>query len=266
MAQTIFGQQAEPVINVIGQSVPGSSGTPASSDDRQGTLDLAAMDAASDRRRREFDAARARLRDQAMRDDPGTSRQAGPQAPAEAAPASTDAAPENLGRRLATLRVPIPDGEGKVIGEEDKDVYWNTWPMEVVQRDRAASTSPSPSASPADGEPRSADSRVPPVTEDEPRRDGVQRPESEQALHLAVLTAAMREQGFSERPIARVQQRAARMLVAFEREGIVVPTPKVFDPEAPSGRDRHGRQTPGREPAREIDRTPAGPSSMSPSR
>jgi len=76
----------------------------------------------------------------------------------------------------------------------------------------------------------------------------------------------MQEQGFSERSIARVQQRAARMLVAFEKEGIPVPTPKVFDPKAPSGRDRRKRPAPEREPARELDRTPAEPSPMSPPR
>lgn len=507
MAQTTSTQEADPVINVIEQDAPGSSGGPAPSNDRKGTLDSAAMDAVSARRRREFDAARARLRDRAMRDDPGASRQAGAQAPTESAsevdrsrvpldqlpervhkrylragnqyflkdapyqlafedlgpylvtehnrpdvvesmidmahakswqrirvsgheafrsevwlqatllgievsgyepkaadlarladarqarldnrievaadagataasgrPGRTDARPvpavapsvdtgaavngasspvsghdavseprspaasrnaandepdaprryvgelrehgsapylhnparsdsyyavfrdearidqavwgvdleramresgagigqqvvlENLGKRLVTVRVPVLDGEGKVIGEEDKDVYRNTWRVEIVQRDRAASTSPSQSVSPADGEARSVDSRVTSAAEEESRRRGAQRPESEQALHLAVLTAAMREQGFSERSIVRVYQRAARMLVAFEKEGISVPTPKVFDLKAPSGRDRRKRPAPERGPAREIDWTPAEPSSMTPSR
>ncbi|CAG4896809.1 LPD7 domain-containing protein [Paraburkholderia saeva] len=492
MVQTTSAQEADPVINVIEQDVLGSSGGPAPSNDRQGTLDSAAMDAVSARRRREFDTARARLRDQAMRDDPGTSRQAGGHAPADAAgevdrgrapidqppervrkrylragnqyflkdapyqlafedlgsylvtehnrpdvvesmiemahakswrrirvsgheafrsevwlqatllgidvsgyepkPADlarladarqarldnrievaadagatavsgkqgrTDVRPapaaapqvnagtavngaspsapgqdavspprspaagrnaandepdaprryvgelrdhgsapylhnparsdsyyvvfrdpsgidqavwgvdleramresgagigqqvmlENLGKRLVTVRVPVLDGEGRVIGEEDKDVYRNTWQVEVTQRDRTVSLSPVQPASPANGEP--------------PQR-GTPRQESEQTLHLAVLIAAMREQGFGERSIARVQQRAARMLVAFETEGIPVPTPKVFDPKAPSGRDRRGRPTPGQAPAREIDRTPVESPTMSPSR
>jgi hypothetical protein len=168
---------------------------------------------------------------------------------------------ENLGKRLVTVRVPILDNEGKVIGEDDKDVYRNTWQAEIVRRDRTVSISPPQAASPADAEARSGNLRVLPNTENEP-----QRPESERTVHLAVLTAAMREQGFSERSIARVQQRAAHMLVAFEKEGIPVPTPKVFDSKAPSGRDRRRRPAPEREPAREIDRTPAEPSSISPSR
>ncbi|WP_179403779.1 LPD7 domain-containing protein [Burkholderia guangdongensis] len=173
---------------------------------------------------------------------------------------------ENLGKRLVTVRVPIFDDEGRVIGEEDKDVYRNTWQVEVVQRDRGASVSEKPD-NPPGGEARSADSQVVPVEEQQlhHRRDA-RYSDSERALHLAVLTASMREQGFSERSVARVQQRAERMLVAFQSEGIPVPMPKVFDPNAPSGRDRRRRPAPERTPAREIERTPVEPSSPSPSR
>jgi hypothetical protein len=173
---------------------------------------------------------------------------------------------ENLGKRFVTVRTPILDDEGRVIGEEEKDVYRNTWQVEVVQRDRGASVLPTPEEPPG-GEARSADLHAAPVAERESNRHrDAQYSESERALHLAVLTAAMREQGFSERSVARVQQRAERMLVAFQSEGIPVPTPKVFDPNAPSGRDRRKRPAPERTPAREIDRTPAEPSPPSPSR
>ena len=78
--------------------------------------------------------------------------------------------------------------------------------------------------------------------------------DEDKVLHLAVLVAAMREQGFSARSIARVQQRAQEMLDAFGREGIPVPRPRVFDPEAPSERDRRVRPAAGRTPARETER------------
>ncbi|MBN3787522.1 LPD7 domain-containing protein [Burkholderia sp. Ac-20353] len=174
---------------------------------------------------------------------------------------------ENLGKRFVTTRVPILDDKGRVIGEEEKDVYRNTWQVEVVQRDRTACvSSPQPSNS-MDSIDRCADSHAVHVTKQEPhgRRDA-QDSESERTLHLAVLAAAMREQGFSERSVARVQQRAERMLVAFQREGIPVPTPKVFDPKAPSGRERRKRPAAERTSAQEIDRTPAEPSRPSPSR
>jgi hypothetical protein len=174
---------------------------------------------------------------------------------------------QNLGKRLVTVRVPILNEEGTVVGEGEKDVYRNTWQVEIAQRDRIAAASPSHTDGPASGDSRSADSHAEPVSAGEAQisRDESYS-ESDRALHLAVLMAAMREQGFSERSVARVQQRAERMLVAFQREGIPVPKPKVFDPTAPSSRDRRRRSAPERTPAREIDRTPVEPSSLSPSR
>jgi len=69
----------------------------------------------------------------------------------------------------------------------------------------------------------------------------------------------MRQQGFSERSISRVQQRAQRLLDAFEAEGVEVPRPRVFDPEAPSARSRRPRATQERATAREMERTPSEP-------
>ncbi|PYE18415.1 hypothetical protein C7410_122117 [Paraburkholderia silvatlantica] len=172
---------------------------------------------------------------------------------------------ENLGRRLVTVRVPVFDGEGKVVGEEDKDVYRNTWQVDVVQRDRGASAPPK-SASPS-GDARVADPSIASVMESPAHRQrGTRHVDNDQAMHMAVLATAMREQGFGDRSIARVQQRAERMLVAFGKEGTSVPPPKVFDPKAPSGRDQRRRPVAERAPAPEIDREPASPAPMSPSR
>ena len=172
---------------------------------------------------------------------------------------------ENLGKRLVTVRVPVFDGAGNVVGEEDKDVYRNTWQVEAAQRSRETSASLE-SGNRTDVEARSADSRAASATESEPhRRRAAPRQESDPAMHLAVLVTAMREQGFSDRSIARVQQRAERLLVEFGKNGTPVPTPKVFDPKAPSGRDQRRRASPERAPAPEIDRTPE-PSLSSPSR
>lgn len=172
---------------------------------------------------------------------------------------------ENLGKRLVTVRAPVFDGEGNVVREEDKDVYRNTWQVDVVQRERESAV-PAKSDRPP-GDARVADSPDASVTEPPPRRRrGARHPENDWAMQMAVLTTAMREQGFGERSIARVQQRAERMLVAFGREGTSVPPPKVFDPKAPSGRDQRRRPAPERTPAPEIDREPAAPAPMSPSR
>ncbi|MFM0503150.1 MULTISPECIES: LPD7 domain-containing protein [Paraburkholderia] len=169
---------------------------------------------------------------------------------------------ENLGKRLVTVQVPILDGDGVVVGEEEKDVHRNTWQVGVVQRGRAASqaTSRAETLSGDAAQPH-ADQRVQLAAEPVPqRRRGAQRGDDQRVLHLAVLTAAMREQGFSERSISRVQQHAARMLDAFGKEDIPVPPPKVFDAKAPSGRDRRMRASAERALAPEVERAPAEPS------
>ena len=168
---------------------------------------------------------------------------------------------ENLGRRLVTVKVPIPDDHGTVVGEKEKDVYRNTWQVDVVQRERSTVES--------DGRPERSSSTATapanaPAREDrqEHRRSTVS--DEDKVLHLAVLVGAMREQGFSARSIARVQQRAEEMLEAFGREGVPLPRPRVFDPKAPSERDRRARPAAGRAPSpgveREMVRTPADPS------
>lgn len=167
---------------------------------------------------------------------------------------------ENLGKRVVTVRAPILDDEGKVIRDDERDVHRNTWRVAVVQRDHDVAVSQKPDKTWGD-ETGSTDSHVPPVEslEQNGSHDALDL-DSERALHVAVLTAAMREQGFSERSIARVRRRAERMIVAFQREGIPVPIPKVFDPNAPSGRNRRKNPAPERMPARELERTPAEPS------
>ena len=168
---------------------------------------------------------------------------------------------ENLGRRVVAVKVPILDDNGAAVGEKEKDVYRNTWQVDVAHRERSivrsvdrsegASGMSTASVDPSAREDRQAH-RPPTVTDED------------KVLHLAVLAGAMREQGFSARSIARVRQRAEEMLDAFGREGISVPRPRVFDPNAPSERDRRVRPAAGRVPAREtereFERTPADPS------
>jgi len=168
---------------------------------------------------------------------------------------------ENQGRRLVTVNVPILDNHGMVVGEEEKDVYRNTWQVDVVRRERSTAESAGRSERASDMATASANASA---REDrqEHRRSTVS--DEDKVLHLAVLVGAMREQGFSARSIARVQQRAEELLDAFGREGIPVPRPRVFDPKAPSARDRRARPAAGRAPIHEIEReivrTPADPS------
>ncbi|MGF6921680.1 LPD7 domain-containing protein [Paraburkholderia sp. 40] len=145
---------------------------------------------------------------------------------------------ENLGRRLVTVNVPILDDHGMVVGEEEKDVYRNTWQVEVVERERSA-------AGPVSRSGRAFDHATAPIgkpmNENRQGRQPSTISDEEKVLHLAVLVGAMREQGFSARSISRVQRRAEQMLDAFGKEGIPLPRPKVFDPTAPSERDSRAR-------------------------
>ncbi|RQV59889.1 DNA primase [Burkholderia cenocepacia] len=168
---------------------------------------------------------------------------------------------ENLGRRLVTVKVPILDEHGVVIGEDERNVHRNTWQVDVARRDRTAAQSVSEPerVAGADATPSGTNARE---SGQGLRRSSVS--DEDKVLHLAVLVGAMREQGFSARSIERVQRHAEALLDAFGREGIPVPRPKVFDPKAPSQRDRRTRTAVGRAPARDIEpelaHTPVEPS------
>lgn len=170
---------------------------------------------------------------------------------------------ENLGRRLVTVIVPVVDETGNVIGEEGKEVYRNTWQVDVVKQERTDSRA---GAVGEKGEPRRGETAQPAAPEPAraaPTREPPRASPEARAVQMAVLTAAMRQHGFSERSIARVQQRAQRLLDAFAAEGVTVPTPRVFDPQAPSARNRGTRTAAERVPAREVGRAreePAPPS------
>lgn len=171
---------------------------------------------------------------------------------------------ENLGRRLVTVTVPVLDATGHAIGEDEKQVYRNTWQVDVVgqertqsgpePRDRSKDTGRSETAAPeTPAQPQAVRRREPSVPSPSVASPG------ERALQMAVLTAAMRQQGFSERSIARVQERAQRLLSALDAEGVTVPRPRVFDPDAPSTRSRRTRAAAERVPTREVERGPSEP-------
>lgn len=166
---------------------------------------------------------------------------------------------ENLGRRLVTVTVPVLDATGNVIGEEEKEVYRNTWQVDVVGQERTQSR---PGATERQGEAGRSETALPPTPEQAQaarRRDPSVASPEERAVQMAVLTAAMRQQGFSERSIARVLQHAQRLMTAFEAEGVTVPRPRVFDPDAPSTRSRRTRAATERVPNREVERGPTEP-------
>jgi hypothetical protein len=166
---------------------------------------------------------------------------------------------ENLGRRLVTVTVPVLDATGNVIGEEEKEVYRNTWQVDVVGQERTQLDPEARGRKDDAGRSETAAPETPEQAQAARRREPSAVSPAERAVQMAVLTAAMRQQGFSERSIARVQQRAQRLLTAFESEGVTVPRPRVFDPEAPSTRSRRTRTAAERVPTREVERGPSEP-------
>ncbi|RDK01147.1 LPD7 domain-containing protein [Paraburkholderia lacunae] len=166
---------------------------------------------------------------------------------------------ENLGRRLVTVTVPVLDATGNVIGEEEKEVYRNTWQVDVVGQERTQSGPESRGRKDDAGRSETAAPETPEQAQTARGREPSIMSPGERAVQMAVLTAAMRQQGFSERSIARVQQRVQRLMTAFEAEGVTVPRPRVFDPDAPSTRNRRTRAAPERVPTREVERGPSEP-------
>ncbi|KWO47956.1 hypothetical protein WT97_07800 [Burkholderia sp. MSMB1459WGS] len=78
-------------------------------------------------------------------------------------------------------------------------------------------------------------------------------------MQLAAIVAAMREQGFSDRSIERVKQRATRMLDVFRAEGVELSRPRVFDRKAPSTRMGQTEQRQAHLRQREIEHAVAVP-------
>ncbi len=172
---------------------------------------------------------------------------------------------ENLGRRLVTIEEPVRDAAGTIVGVEEKDVYRNTWQVDVIGRDKASDVPAQSNRAQSVPEVSVSHGSMPqrPVPRDratvEPLPAGRQRAQHDhdrsratdassptdrsppdQAVHLAVIVEAMRAQGFSAKSVAKVQARTARMLETFREMGAQVPAPRVYDVKAPSqrGRDR----------------------------
>jgi hypothetical protein len=179
MSETTLAERVtrDPMINMIERAPTPQEGGAGGGGE---SLDRAVAEAIDARRRREFDAVRTRLGEQAMPNDLGQAQ-------------SADS------RNQATDRASAPLGEA---------------------------------------------------------RSAV---DSQRALQMAVIVAVMRARGFSDGAIRRVEPHAGKLYDTFRAEGVRVPTPRVFDPKAPSTRLRALRPAPGRSAEREVERTLSGP-------
>ncbi|QIE24671.1 LPD7 domain-containing protein [Caballeronia sp. SBC2] len=180
---------------------------------------------------------------------------------------------QNFDKRWVSIDVPVVEATGQIIGYEEKEVYRNTWQVDVEGQERAASLSSRGVSGRESGteserqsgsgsgreSPADAGGGGPAVSRTQhPGRSG-DAVDSQRAMQMAVIVAAMRAQGFSDRSIGQVEPYAGKLYDTFRAEGVPVPTPRVFDPKAPSTRFRAPRPAPGRSAERELERTPSGP-------
>lgn len=168
---------------------------------------------------------------------------------------------ENLGKRWVSVEAPVADATGRVIGQEEKEVYRNTWQIDVERLEQTRSVQSMSRDGAADRAPGEIESGAPRAPTRTPRHSRSEESVvAQRAMQLAVIVSAMRAQGFGERSISRVEQHAGRMIDAFHAEGVRLPTPKVFDPKAPSARGRHAPSAPDRAANREVERALSEPS------
>lgn len=183
---------------------------------------------------------------------------------------------ESLGKRWVTVEIPVRDAAGKVVDVEEKDVYRNTWQVDVLERTRASDASrdvrPELEREGGAGDDalnveRREEVAVGPGagvgrTGGRPLQEGDgtpgAMPATDRALQLAVMKEAMLRQGFSEKSAMKVQVWAGRMLDTLASQGVTVPAPRAFDPKAPSERARTVRKAEPRR-ARDRERAPAAP-------
>jgi hypothetical protein len=201
---------------------------------RVGNLDLRGSDAGVVRLR-EYDAARAVLRD----------------------PAAGEERDGSAGAVMAR----------EEIAGEVKEVAPSSWEVNAERPERSGSSHPALAPrrnASVDGQQGQGVSGMSRGVRGSSRRHRDASVLEQRTMHLAVISLVMRVQGFSEPSIFLAQQRAARMYDVFQAQGIRVPTPKVFDPTAPSARTHPGRRSsPDRTVNREIERGPSEPSVLS---
>jgi hypothetical protein len=100
------------------------------------------------------------------------------------------------------------DSTGTVSGQEEKEVYRNTWQIDVERPQRWTSTQSAQATSrdASGGRERGAPANgTPPTSTRTPRHSRTEESvDAQRAMQLTVIVAAMRAQGFSERSISRV--------------------------------------------------------------
>lgn len=182
---------------------------------------------------------------------------------------------ENLGKRWVTVNVPVLNDAGEMTGVRPKEVYRNTWEVQLRERRRdgpsdvgrsdvaqaAPQRAPGESLDPVERAREGFFNRSPllrpsvPLTE----ADRMKR------VHVAVIGEVMRSQGFGAQAIERVQAHCARLVNELQEQSVTVPAPRRYDRNAAPTRMRHAPSPATASQTKEIERAVNHPDPSLPS-
>jgi hypothetical protein len=170
---------------------------------------------------------------------------------------------ENRGKRWVTVNVPVLNDAGEVTGVRPKEVYRNTWDVQIRERERehrheqpaaAARTEVPPQAretlDPIERVREKFWDEYPTLQPARPLTDADQM----KRVHVAVIGEVMRHQGFGERAIERVQAHCAQLVGELQEQGVTVPAPRRYDRNATPTRMRHAPSPSTASQTKEIER------------
>ena len=181
---------------------------------------------------------------------------------------------ENLGKRWVTVNVPVLNDAGEMTGVRPKEVYRNTWevqlrerrrdePSDVVRSDvaRAAQRAAGESLDPVERAREAFFDQSPLWRPSQPLTETDQM----KHVHVAVIGEVMRSQGFGVQAIERVQAHCARLVNELQEQGVTVPAPRRYDRNAAPTRMRHASSPATASQTKEIERAVNHPDPSMPS-
>ncbi|MGX7006072.1 LPD7 domain-containing protein [Caballeronia sp. KNU42] len=194
--------------------------------------------------------------------------------PAAGAQVGDVVALENRGKRWVTVNVPVLNDAGEVTGVRPKEVYRNTWDVQIREREREYRHEQPAEAARTEGLPQARETLDPiervreKFWNDSPTLQPV-RPLTDadqmKQVHVAVIGEVMRRQGFGERAIERVQAHCAGLVGELQEQGVTIPAPRRYDRNATPTRMRHAPSPSTASQTKEIERAVNHPDPSLPS-
>lgn len=183
--------------------------------------------------------------------------------PAAGAEVGDVVALENRGKHWVTVNVPVLNDTGEVTGVRPREVYRNTWDVQIRDHEREHRREQPAAAARTEGPPQAREAldpiervrekfwdEYPTLQPARPLTDADQM----KRVHVAVIGEVMRHQGFGERAIERVQAHCAQLVGELQEQGVTVPAPQRYDRNAAPTRMRHAPSPSTASQTKEIER------------